>query len=199
MSRDLASRFRPGGEASWLPIIRTLTSFGFAQAIVVLVGLAIDVGLLVWLFERHHNEHFGGGVKRGLTTGVWWSAVAMTQRYAGDLAPRTHTRAYRRNHLDDRLDRGHCGLHGQRHVGADDKTSSGDGTRGGRSVERACRSGCRNFDRGDVVPITDRLSKICDARGRHQGHCARIRSTHLSMTSRCLPGLSGKIFHLRSS
>jgi len=78
-----------GGEASWLPIIRTLTSFGFAQAIVALVGLALAVGLLVWFFERHHNEHFGGGVKKGLTTGVWWSAVAMTQRYAGDLAPRT--------------------------------------------------------------------------------------------------------------
>ena len=78
-----------GGEASWLPIIRTLTSFGFAQAIVALVGLAIDVGLLVWLFERRHNEHFGGGVTKGLTTGVWWSAVAMTQRHTGDLGPRT--------------------------------------------------------------------------------------------------------------
>src|ERR1700684_2236555 len=56
-----------GGEASWRPIIRTLTSFGFAQAIIALVGLALAVGLLVWFFERHHNEHFGGGVKKGLT------------------------------------------------------------------------------------------------------------------------------------
>src|SRR5271170_5751621 len=46
------------GQASWLPIIRTLTSFGFAQAILALVGFALLTGLLVWLFERRHNEDF---------------------------------------------------------------------------------------------------------------------------------------------
>ena len=55
-----------GGEASWLPIIRTMTSFGFAQAIAALVGLALAVGFLVWLFERRHNEDFGGGMTKGL-------------------------------------------------------------------------------------------------------------------------------------
>ncbi len=78
-----------GGEVSWLPIIHTLTSFGFAQAIFGLVGLALAVGLLVWLFERRHNEHFGGGVAKGLSSGVWWSTVAMTQRFTGDFGPRT--------------------------------------------------------------------------------------------------------------
>jgi polar amino acid transport system substrate-binding protein len=78
-----------GGEASWLPVIRTMMSFGFAQAIAALVGLAIVVGLLVWLIERRHNEHFGGSVTKGLSTGVWWSTVAMTQRHTGDLGPRT--------------------------------------------------------------------------------------------------------------
>jgi polar amino acid transport system substrate-binding protein len=78
-----------GGDASWLPIVRTLTSFGFAQAVAALVGLSLAVGFLVWFFERRHNEHFGGGVTKGLTTGVWWSAVAMTQRHTGDLGPRT--------------------------------------------------------------------------------------------------------------
>jgi polar amino acid transport system substrate-binding protein len=78
-----------GGEASWLPIIHTLTSFGFAQAIAVLVGLAVIFGLVIWLFERRHNEHFGGGVTKGLSTGVWWSTVAMTQRHTGELGPRT--------------------------------------------------------------------------------------------------------------
>lgn len=75
--------------ANWQPVIRTLTSFGFAQAILALVGLALAAGLLVWFFERRHNEHFGGGLTKGLTTGVWWSTVAMTQRQAGDFAPRT--------------------------------------------------------------------------------------------------------------
>jgi polar amino acid transport system substrate-binding protein len=78
-----------GGEASWLPVIRTMTSFGFAQAIAALIGLAMGVGLVVWLVERRHNEHFGGGVTKGLSTGVWWSTVAMTQRHTGDLGPST--------------------------------------------------------------------------------------------------------------
>jgi len=78
-----------GGEASWLPIIRTMTSFGFAQAILALIGLALAVGFLVWLFERRHNEDFGGGVAKGLSSGVWWSTVAMTQRSTGNFGPRT--------------------------------------------------------------------------------------------------------------
>lgn len=77
------------GEASWLPTIRTLTSFGFIQAIMALIGLALAVGLLVWLFERRHNEDFGGGVAKGLSSGVWWSTVAMTQRVTGNFGPRT--------------------------------------------------------------------------------------------------------------
>lgn len=78
-----------GGEPSWLPIIHTLTSFGFAQAIKALVGLALAVGFLIWIFERRHNEDFGGGAARGLSSGVWWSTVAMTQRSAGNFGPRT--------------------------------------------------------------------------------------------------------------
>ena len=78
-----------GGEASWAPVIHTLTSFGFAQAVMALVGLALAVGLVIWLFERRHNEQFGGGVTKGLSSGVWWSTVAMTQRYTGELGPRT--------------------------------------------------------------------------------------------------------------
>jgi ABC-type amino acid transport substrate-binding protein len=77
------------GQPSWLPIIRTMTSFGFAQAIVALIGLALVVGLLVWLFERRHNEDFGGGLAKGLSSGVWWSTVAMTQRSTGSFGPRT--------------------------------------------------------------------------------------------------------------
>ena len=78
-----------GGEANWLPILRTLTSFGFAQAIIALIGLALVVGLLVWFFERHHNEDFGGSLSKGLSSGVWWSTVAMTQRSTGNFGPRT--------------------------------------------------------------------------------------------------------------
>ena len=78
-----------GGEASWAPVIHTLTSFGFAQAIGALVGLALIAGIVIWLFERRHNEHFGGSAAKGLSSGVWWSTVAMTQRHTGDIGPRT--------------------------------------------------------------------------------------------------------------
>ena len=78
-----------GGEPSWLPVIRTMKSFGFAQAIFVLVSLALAVGLLVWIFERRHNADFGGSATKGLSTGVWWSTVAMTQRHTGELGPTT--------------------------------------------------------------------------------------------------------------
>jgi polar amino acid transport system substrate-binding protein len=80
---------RAGGEASWLPVIRTMTSFGFVQAVLALVGLALVTGLVVWLIERRHNDHFGGGIAKGVSAGVWWSTVAMTQRHTGDLGPQT--------------------------------------------------------------------------------------------------------------
>jgi polar amino acid transport system substrate-binding protein len=80
---------RAGDEASWLPVIRTMTSFGFAQAVLALVGLALVTGLVVWLIERRHNEHFGGGLAKGVSAGVWWSTVAMTQRHTGDSGPQT--------------------------------------------------------------------------------------------------------------
>ena len=86
----LGIALRRGGEASWLPVIRAMTSFGFAQAVMALVGLALATGFVVWLIERRHNEHFGGGIAKGVSAGVWWSTVAMTQRSTGDFGPRTH-------------------------------------------------------------------------------------------------------------
>jgi polar amino acid transport system substrate-binding protein len=76
------------GGSPWSSFRRVFLSFGFLQAIVALVGLAILVGTLVWMFERKENEHFGGGVK-GLGSGVWWSAIAMTQAGASQNAPST--------------------------------------------------------------------------------------------------------------
>ncbi len=75
--------------ASWLPVIRSMTSFGFLQAVLALVGLSLAAGLLVWLFERRHNELFGGTFVKGLSSSVLWSTAAMTQRAAGDFRPTT--------------------------------------------------------------------------------------------------------------
>ena len=88
-STGLGIAVAAGGPASWRPVMTALTSFGFAQAILALIGLALAVGLIVWLFERRHNEEFGGGVARGLSSSVWWTTVAMTQRGIGNFGPRT--------------------------------------------------------------------------------------------------------------
>jgi polar amino acid transport system substrate-binding protein len=88
-STGLGIAIAAGGPASWRPVLTALTSFGFAQAILALIGLALAVGLVVWIFERRHNEEFGGGVARGLSSSVWWTTVAMTQRGIGNFGPRT--------------------------------------------------------------------------------------------------------------
>ncbi len=78
-----------GGPASWAPVMRTLTSGSFLQAVLALIGLALAVGFVVWLLERRHNEEFGGSVAKGLSSSVWWTTVAMTQRGIGHQGPRT--------------------------------------------------------------------------------------------------------------
>ncbi len=78
-----------GGAASFAPVMRTLTSFNFLRAVLALIGLALVVGFVVWLLERRHNEEFGGGVAKGLSSSVWWTTVAMTQRGIGQQGPRT--------------------------------------------------------------------------------------------------------------
>ena len=75
--------------ATWLPVVRSMTSFGFLQAVLALIGLSLVAGLLVWLFERRHNELFAGTFVKGLSSSVWWSTTTMTQRGAGDFRPTT--------------------------------------------------------------------------------------------------------------
>lgn len=75
------------GVADWLPIVRTFLSLRFLHAILALLVIALIVGMLVWLFERRQNNHFGGHPVHGLTSGIWWSAVAMTQAGAAQGAP----------------------------------------------------------------------------------------------------------------
>jgi polar amino acid transport system substrate-binding protein len=75
-------------ESRWRSVVRALFSFGFFQAVLALLGIAMCVGFVIWLLERRRTEHFGGGAK-GLGTGFWWSAIAMTQAGAAQNAPAT--------------------------------------------------------------------------------------------------------------
>jgi polar amino acid transport system substrate-binding protein len=80
---------QPDHLTNWMPVIRSIASYGFAQAAVALLGLAFLAGFLIWLFEHNANEGFGGGVAHGLSSGVWWSTNTMTQRVGGGAAPAT--------------------------------------------------------------------------------------------------------------
>jgi hypothetical protein len=53
------------------------------------IGVALVVAIVIWLFQRRHNEDFGGGAAKGLSSSFWWSTVAMTQASTGDFGPRT--------------------------------------------------------------------------------------------------------------
>lgn len=77
------------GVLSWVPVAKAVTSFGFLQAVLVLIGLALLTGLAVWFFERRQNENFSGNVAKGLTSSVWWSTLAMTQRSPTGSGPMT--------------------------------------------------------------------------------------------------------------
>jgi polar amino acid transport system substrate-binding protein len=74
---------------SWGPVIRSIASASFLQAAMALLGLAFLAGALIWLFERRANESFGGGMARGISSGVWWSTNTMTQRASGGAVPAT--------------------------------------------------------------------------------------------------------------
>jgi ABC-type amino acid transport substrate-binding protein len=75
--------------ASWMPVIRSIASYGFVQAALGLLGLAFLAGSLIWFFEHNANEGFGGGMAHGLSSGVLWSTHTMTQRVDGGKSPMT--------------------------------------------------------------------------------------------------------------
>ena len=77
------------GLTAWLPVLRSLLSVRFLQAVLGLLATALLVGTLIWIFERHENEHYSGGAVRGFVAGAWWSAVAMTQAGAAQHGPRS--------------------------------------------------------------------------------------------------------------
>jgi ABC-type amino acid transport substrate-binding protein len=74
---------------SWMPVVHAMTSYGFLYAVAGLVGLALVAGCLLWLFERRHNEDFSGSFTKGISSSVWWSTAAMTQKGLSGYRPVT--------------------------------------------------------------------------------------------------------------
>jgi hypothetical protein len=65
--------------------LRSFLSLRFLQSVLALLGIALVVGIQIWLFERRENDHFAGPPAKGLTSGIWCSAGAVTQAGAAQV------------------------------------------------------------------------------------------------------------------
>lgn len=78
------------GSGGGFAMLKSFLSGAFLRMVGGLAAILFVMGLLMWLLERRANpEQFEPDIRRGLFSGMWWSAVTMTTVGYGDKAPRT--------------------------------------------------------------------------------------------------------------
>jgi ABC-type amino acid transport substrate-binding protein len=62
----------------WLAALKIFFSWGIIKIIGMLAATLCVLGLILWFVERFHNpEHFGGGLIKGVWSGMYWIGLTL--------------------------------------------------------------------------------------------------------------------------
>lgn len=79
-----------GGEVrGWGGVVSAMLSWTMVRILAGLLAVLLVSGVAVYFFERKRNPDFGGGVMKGVASGIWWAAVTMTTVGYGDKVPKS--------------------------------------------------------------------------------------------------------------
>ena len=74
--------------ANYQSLLKSGSSFWAITVWTLQVVALLLVGVIIWFLERK-NDEFSGGVRKGLSSSMWWATAAMTRRGMVEYNPQT--------------------------------------------------------------------------------------------------------------